>query len=235
MDDLMPPVSGVTTVVSAVSAQRDVYEYEVFKEVRALYVLVPALLGLKGNLDMCLASRLSTQANLGNMKDRKELLKMIIGNMLLVQVQAIIASCLVSLFAVSASAAINGNFQWIHTLLLATSSILTATLSCFILDIVLVSVILLSHKIKLNPDNLATPMAASIGDVVSLIVLSSWATLLFEYHDHHCFIPIPPHTKHGAATKLINSYEEESIGSEIRVYKSKFCEVKCLSLSIERL
>lgn len=57
-----------------------------FQEIRALYILVPALLGLKGNLDMCLASRLSTQANLGNMKKKKEVLKMIIGNIGLVQV-----------------------------------------------------------------------------------------------------------------------------------------------------
>lgn len=57
-----------------------------FKDVKALVVLIPALLGLKGNLDMCLASRLSTQANLGNMTSLKELYKMIIGNLLLVQV-----------------------------------------------------------------------------------------------------------------------------------------------------
>jgi solute carrier family 41 len=33
----------------------------VFVEVNEIIVLVPALLGLKGNLDMSLASRLSTQ------------------------------------------------------------------------------------------------------------------------------------------------------------------------------
>lgn len=61
-------------------------QYKVFKEVNALLILVPALLGLKGNLDMCLASRLSTQANLGNMKSKKELFKMVTGNLVLVQV-----------------------------------------------------------------------------------------------------------------------------------------------------
>jgi len=33
----------------------------VFKEITEIYILVPALLGLKGNLEMTLASRLSTQ------------------------------------------------------------------------------------------------------------------------------------------------------------------------------
>lgn len=61
-------------------------KYDVFQDIKALLVLIPALLGLKGNLDMCLASRLSTQANLGNMGSYQELFKMIIGNLLLVQV-----------------------------------------------------------------------------------------------------------------------------------------------------
>lgn len=44
----------------------------------------------------------------------------------------------------------------------------------------LVAVILLSRRFHMNPDNLATPLAASIGDVVSLSVLSFIASLLFE-------------------------------------------------------
>ena len=38
-----------------------VQHWKVFKEVNELFILVPALLGLKGNLEMTLASRLSTQ------------------------------------------------------------------------------------------------------------------------------------------------------------------------------
>lgn len=56
------------------------------------------------------------------------------------------------------------------------------TILLFFSDLVLVSVIIISHKIKLNPDNMATPMAASIGDVVSLIVLSLWAQFLYSIH-----------------------------------------------------
>ncbi|KAG5897819.1 hypothetical protein JTB14_011819 [Gonioctena quinquepunctata] len=177
-------IAGIGTIGAGL-IMANVTEQPVFKEIQALYVLVPALLGLKGNLDMCLASRLSTQANLGNMQNRRELFKMIIGNLSLVQVQAIVCSCIVSVFAVAGSALVNGNFEWLHTLLLATASTLTATLSCFVLDLVLISVIVISHKVKLNPDNLATPMAASIGDVVSLVTLATWAKLLFDIHDSH--------------------------------------------------
>ena len=38
-----------------------VQHWEVFEQINELFILVPALLGLKGNLEMTLASRLSTQ------------------------------------------------------------------------------------------------------------------------------------------------------------------------------
>jgi cation transporter-like permease len=60
--------------------------WAVFRDVTSLLILVPPLLGLKGNLDMCLASRLSTQANMGKMGSWREIWKMIIGNVAVVQV-----------------------------------------------------------------------------------------------------------------------------------------------------
>jgi solute carrier family 41 len=58
--------------------------------------------------------------------------------------------------------------------------ILTPALLCSFSDFVLVAVILITHKIKLNPDNLATPLAASIGDVVALSLLAFISSFLFE-------------------------------------------------------
>lgn len=61
----------------------------------------------------------------------------------------------------------------------------TLEFALHVVDFVLVGMIFLTHKLKLNPDNLATPLAASIGDVVSLIVLSTWATLLYGIHGQY--------------------------------------------------
>nr|XP_022915620.1 solute carrier family 41 member 1-like [Onthophagus taurus]XP_022915621.1 solute carrier family 41 member 1-like [Onthophagus taurus]XP_022915622.1 solute carrier family 41 member 1-like [Onthophagus taurus] len=180
-------IAGIGTIGAGLVLGR-VEDYEVFKNIKALYILVPAIIGLKGNLDMCLASRMCTQANLGTLDIRAELISMIIGNIFLVQVQAIVASCVVSLFAVSASAVLTGDFNFHDAMLLVASSTITATTSCFILDFVLIAVILLTRKLKMNPDNLATPLAASIGDVVSLIVLSTVASLLYEIHDKYFYI-----------------------------------------------
>lgn len=280
-----------------------------FTHVSELFILVPALLGLKGNLDMCLASRLSTQANLGHMSSKSAIIHMVIGNIALVQVQATVAAFIVAVFAISVGSLMNdGEFIWSHAMLLISSSMFTATLSCFVLgkrcvcyslyysfflsvhfspsertrkrreweerkkkkntngdyqrnehacarvcfmfiwvqswlntsndaldmkkkvieiwyrhswaislythieislifssiwlihllfclffflllysDFVLVAVILLSHRFHMNPDNLATPLAASIGDVVSLSVLSFIASKLFESIGENCY------------------------------------------------
>lgn len=204
--------------------------WKVFGKISELFILVPALLGLKGNLDMCLASRLSTQANLGRMSSKSDIIHMVVGNIALVQVQATVASFIVSVFAIGVGNATHKSFVWSHAVLLISSSMFTATISCFVLgkrsikiviyqtsrirwsnqlfsfdccwkmvflwnmvsnlcylsviscwiDFVLVAVILLSHRFHMNPDNLATPLAASIGDVVSLTVLSFIASTLYE-------------------------------------------------------
>lgn len=107
--------------------------WKVFKHISELFILVPALLGLKGNLDMCLASRLSTQANLGNMTSNGEILHMIIGNIALVQVQATVASFIVAIFAISVGGVSKGEVVWDHAMLLIAASMFTATVSCFVL------------------------------------------------------------------------------------------------------
>uniref|UniRef100_A0A6M2DYY1 Putative divalent cation transporter n=1 Tax=Xenopsylla cheopis TaxID=163159 RepID=A0A6M2DYY1_XENCH len=117
------------------------------------------------------------------MKRKRDIINMIIGNVALVQVQAIVASLIVAVFAMTVGSLMRGEFKKEHALMLCTSSVITATTSCFVLDFVLIGVILLSRQFHMNPDNVATPLAASIGDVVSISVLSAVSAWLFQYHD----------------------------------------------------
>lgn len=67
------------------------------------------------------------------MKSRKEIVHMVVGNISLVQVQAIVASFLVSIFSLLVGFAFSGEFYWSHAYLLTASSMFTATTSCFVL------------------------------------------------------------------------------------------------------
>jgi solute carrier family 41 len=51
---------------------------------------------------------------------------------------------------------------------------------CLFLGIVMIAVILASKKFNINPDNVATPIAASMGDLITITLLSWIASLLFE-------------------------------------------------------
>jgi len=64
-------------------------DWPVFKASPEIFILIPALLGLKGNLEMTLASRLSTQANLGNLETARAQWDLSIGNISLNQVNSL--------------------------------------------------------------------------------------------------------------------------------------------------
>ena len=169
-----------------------VQEWKVFKEVPEFLVLVTPLLGLKGNLEMTLASRLSTQANLGAMDSGNTKWKICYGNLCLIQVQAIVVGFLASLVAMVMGVVIPDEKEFVlkHALLLCTSSMLTAAVASFFLGVLMVIVILASKRFHLNPDNIATPIAASLGDITTLSLLAWFASLLHDDMDDPWICPV---------------------------------------------
>ncbi|XP_050811567.1 solute carrier family 41 member 1 isoform X3 [Gopherus flavomarginatus] len=111
-----------------------VQHWDVFKNVTEVFILVPALLGLKGNLEMTLASRLSTAANIGHIDTPKELWRMIMGNMALIQVQATVVGFLASIAAVIFGWIPDGHFSIGHAILLCASSVATAFIASLVLE-----------------------------------------------------------------------------------------------------
>ena len=77
-------------------------------------------------------------------------------------------------------------FRWIpsddfnihHAFLLCASSLITASLASASLGGIMVAVIVVSKKYGIDPDNVATPIAASLGDLVTLALLSYIANFL---------------------------------------------------------
>ncbi|KAK5876963.1 hypothetical protein CesoFtcFv8_026260 [Champsocephalus esox] len=134
-----------------------VQHWEAFRYITEIFILVPALLGLKGNLEMTLASRLSTAVNVGKMDSPIEKWNLIIGNLALKQVQATVVGFLAAVAAVTLGWIPEGKFQMSHAVLLCSSSVATAFIASMLQGFIMVGVIVGSKKTGINPDNVATP------------------------------------------------------------------------------
>uniref|UniRef100_A0A2I2Y734 Solute carrier family 41 member n=1 Tax=Gorilla gorilla gorilla TaxID=9595 RepID=A0A2I2Y734_GORGO len=163
-----------------------VQHWEVFQKVTEVFILVPALLGLKGNLEMTLASRLSTAVSVlaGRSGAQRGLWRLGEGYEPFSTVQATVVGFLASIAAVVFGWIPDGHFSIPHAFLLCASSVATAFIASLVLGMIMIGVIIGSRKIGINPDNVATPIAASLGDLITLALLSgiSWGLYLELNH-----------------------------------------------------
>ncbi|CAG8473297.1 19625_t:CDS:10, partial [Gigaspora rosea] len=123
-----------------------VQSWPVYTNVPELYILVPVLLNLKGNLEMNLASRLSTLANLGELNSISAQYTLIWGNLAVLQVQSLVVGAIAGIFSFIEGIIFNPN-----------------------------------HMTSYYENNIACPMASSLGDLFTLIVLSLCSEFLFNF------------------------------------------------------
>ncbi|KAI9328306.1 hypothetical protein DFJ73DRAFT_800621, partial [Zopfochytrium polystomum] len=158
-------------------------EWVVFKK-SELFILVPTLLGLKGNLEMNLASRLSTASNMGHLDSPRSRWRLLVGNMALLQTQAACISGLASLWSLVMSGIIHGRVNTAaDTAMICAAGIVTAASTSFALGCAMCGMVIICRMLKIDPDNIATPVAASLGDLITLLVLATSATVLNKVSD----------------------------------------------------
>jgi len=166
--------------------------WPVFLRVEELFILVPILLNLKGNLEMNLAARFSTSANIGELDLRQTRKSLVMGNMALLQVQALLVSLLAGIVAfilglmsrtgladspstltghdLSAYGVERGGY--FECVMVLCASMIAASASSAVVGAFMCSLVVMSRFLKINPDNLATPLAASLGDLLALTILA---------------------------------------------------------------
>lgn len=58
----------------------------------------------------------------------------------------------------------------------------------FFTGLVMIGVIIGSKKVGINPDNVATPIAASLGDLITLSLLAGVSSTLYDYRGEHIYL-----------------------------------------------
>ena len=156
-----------------------VQHWQVFQNVNEFFIVIPALLGLKGNLGMTLASRLSSHAHLGHLDDRRKMRKIIVGNVCLVHAQSVVLGFLAALTAMIIAVVIHGTWNVQHGLILTAASVFSSVIPSLVQCGVMSAVVLLCRRFSVNPDNVATPIAGTFGDLVTLSILAGFGNMLY--------------------------------------------------------
>ncbi|XP_038161501.1 solute carrier family 41 member 2 [Cyprinodon tularosa] len=168
-----------------------VQSWDVFQDITEILILVPAVLGMKGNLEMTLASRLSTVVNTGEIESTRDMWMLIGGNLALKQLQATVLGLLAFLIVTILTWIADGEMPLSHIVLLCSTSLSTAFVASLLQGIVVVGVIMGSKRIGINPDNVATPLAGSFGDLITLALLASfsqWFYSIMDFYPHVLYL-----------------------------------------------
>ncbi|KAF9908765.1 hypothetical protein BX616_011378 [Lobosporangium transversale] len=159
-----------------------VQHWDVFIEISELIILIPILLNLKGNLEMNLASRLSTACNMGLLDSPLTRNAFIKGNLALLQLQGLTVGSVAGLFSFALGMIVHPTTNNLEEIaLMISSSMLCASISSFVLGSFMCALVLICRHYRVNPDNIACPLASSFGDLVTLMILSSCAAFLVKF------------------------------------------------------
>ncbi|KAK6107978.1 Divalent cation transporter family protein [Brugia pahangi] len=158
-----------------------------FLYVPEAFILVPALLGLKGNLEVTYASRFCTLSNAGQTNNAGEIFFIARFNLCLIEMQAIVLSFFAALLS-SAISLINCDFKHSHITVILSSGIYTASLSSFVVGFVMIAIVVSSRRYGIDPDNIAAPLIATFSDFVTLIMLIGIGMLVVHIYIHKLYI-----------------------------------------------
>ena len=171
----------------------------VFQTRTAYFVAMPMLFGIKGNLDMTLASRLTSALHSGeltaqpraatttpgtpttatgatstpplSLRDRR--IQIYQCSLALLQVQAIVCGFIAGVFTMLMTQIVP-SVEDVVTII--ASIVVTSMIAAFVFGLLTFGLVLGGHRVGCDPDNIATPIVSSLGDLASLVLLAAVAS-----------------------------------------------------------
>lgn len=164
-----------------------------FQQVPTFFILLPSFVGLKGNIEMTFASRLSTLSNLNLLDTNYQRRRIYVSNLALILSQAVALSTFAALVSVACEL-IMGPSKFhdqpsqlfrLSILVVLASALATAVVLVILSSIVVSLSVALANLIKVNPDNLSTLVAALYGDASCVLIYGLFADLMFKLNEQN--------------------------------------------------
>nr|XP_054101994.1 solute carrier family 41 member 3 isoform X4 [Callithrix jacchus] len=130
------------------------------------------------------------QANTGQIDDPQEQHRVISSNLALIQLQATVVGLLAAVAALLLGTVSREEVDIAKVELLCASSVLTAFLAAFALGVLMVCIVIGARKLGVNPDNIATPIAASLGDLITLSILALVSSFFYRHKENQYLTPL---------------------------------------------
>jgi Permease, similar to cation transporters len=141
-----------------------------------LIVIIPGVMGLRGNISSTLGSRLGSAIHMGLITKidykNKELTNNIIGSMILTVIISIFLGILGHFVSVLLGFGSAGLLE------LVLISLLSGFFSGLILSFISVYLAIGTFKFGFDPDNVVTPSIATIGDIISIMMIFVFAKMV---------------------------------------------------------
>ncbi|WKX97931.1 hypothetical protein Q1695_013548 [Nippostrongylus brasiliensis] len=189
----LPFIIGGLGSISAGLALNRIQKMALVCEVPQFIAMCPPLQGMKGNLDNTFTSRLGTMAHQGRFEATgylEPLLRIII----LIQAQAVLISLFATLITFVLEllkiAGVHEHPPVNNYLFLGSNALFAMCIACAISSFALLYMVVFTYRHSLNPDNVVSPLAASIGDLFTIGVMIGVAVLYYPVASLSICVPI---------------------------------------------
>lgn len=167
------PILALTAVGGAVAGSVLAGMEQVLRAIPALIVVAPALISLRGTINGSIGARLGSAAHMGLLTGRGRRAEI---------VENVLAGLTLSASMSTVAALLGYATTWLvgrdpgDPVGLVLVSVAAALTSGLLLSGVTVATVVVAHRRGLDPDNVTSPILATVGDIVTLAFLFLYAT-----------------------------------------------------------